>query len=86
MSSGPEAVTILVITAIVMAPWILASVLAARDALRRPTWATCLVAAIVLVGATPAAVVYLAYRVWRGPALPDAPEAVVLPAAFGPSR
>ena len=66
MISMDEAVVVLAITILVAAPWVTAVVLAVKDISRNPGLFTYVVAAVVVLGGTPVAVVYFAYRAWRG--------------------
>lgn len=66
MLSLAETVQIFVLALVVSAPWLFAMALAVRDISRNPNWFTYLSAVVVVVGGLPAAIVYFAYRTWRG--------------------
>ena len=72
MDSISEVVMILFVTLLISTPWVLAFVLAVKDISRSPSWFSYLLAVVVLLGSTPVAIVYLAYRAWRG----DRPNAL----------
>ena len=57
---------ILAITLAIALPWVLAFVLAVKDISRNPSTFTFVLAVGVGLGSTPVALVYLAYRAWRG--------------------
>lgn len=61
-----ETVLILAVTLLVAAPWLVALVLAAKDISRNPSLFTYVLAAVVVLDSAPIAIVYLAYRAWRG--------------------
>ncbi len=66
MGSINETVLILAVVILISGPWLLAFVLAVKDISRNPGWFTYLLAVAVALGSTPVAIVYLAYRAWRG--------------------
>lgn len=71
MASPSEIAVIVTVALVVATPWILALVLAVKDMARNPSWFTYLLAGAVVLGSTPLAFVYLAYRAWRGTELED---------------